>query len=131
MPLDPNQTSARLRATPVRLTWRDLWVDYQNYRRNYFFQPLNLNQPLPKVPVDTKSFSLINYIRSAWVEKKPTGQRIFFSNNLRFTAGLIFFTIGQGLVRRYLGWDLQDPVEVAKQQERTGGAEDNIYAQGK
>lgn len=131
MPLDPNQTSARLRATPVRLTWRDLWVDYQNYRRNYFFQPLNLNKPLPKVPVDTKSFSLINYIRSAWVEKKPTGQRIFFSNNLRFTAGLIFFTIGQGLVRRYLGWDLQDPVEVAKQQERTGGAEDNIYAGGK
>jgi hypothetical protein len=58
---DLNQQIQQLDEKKMQVTFRDILLDYQNFRRNYYFFQL----PTPKeiyeqneVPVDTANFSL-------------------------------------------------------------------------
>jgi hypothetical protein len=58
---DLNQQIASLDERKVRLTFRDIWIDYQNFRRNYYFYQIESPKEIyakNEQPVDVDKFKV-------------------------------------------------------------------------
>ncbi len=112
--LDLNQQIQQLDEKKLQVTFRDIWLDYQNFRRNYYFFQL----PTPKeiyeqneVPVDTANFSLSRWF---WELIKNTKKHPYMSPSYYFVRILwlisifVIWRIGRQPFEWYYHW--KDPL---------------------
>ena len=99
----------------MRITFKDIWIDYQNFRKAYYFYQL----PTPKevyekheVPVDTKTFRIDQFFFDLF---KNHMKHPFLSPSYLFTSIsiLMFMYFSWRLGRKPFEWyyHFEDPLK--------------------